>query len=89
MEIQPIAGLPPAQGFIGGPPPPREEEPTGPPVVIGLAPCYEKKIFRIRDNDPTMNHLFIGTCISEKACKQLGKWLGSNTCYISVLEKLI
>ena len=79
MEIQPIEGLPPAQGFIGGPPPPREEEPTGPPVVLGLAPCYEKKIFRIRDNDPTMNHLFIGTCISEKACKQLGKWLGSNT----------
>ena len=26
-----------------------------------------------------MNHLFIGSCISEKACKQLGKWLGSNT----------
>jgi len=24
MEIQPIAGLPPAQGFIGGPPPPRK-----------------------------------------------------------------
>ena len=79
MEIQPIAGLPPAQGFIGGPPPPREEEPTGPPVVIGLAPCYEKKIFRIRDNDPNMNHLYLGSCISEKACKQLGKWLESNT----------
>ena len=79
MEIQPIAGLPPAQGFIGGPPPPREEEPTGPPVIVGLAPCYEKKIFRIRDNDPNMNHLYIGSCISKKACKQLGKWLGSNT----------
>ena len=62
MEIQPIAGLPPAQGFIGGPPPPRVEEPEN-PEIVGLATSYENQVFLIRRNDPTLNHFFIGSCV--------------------------
>jgi len=79
MEIQPIAGLPPAQGFIGGrttPGPPPELEN---PEIIGLATSYENQVFLIRRNDPTLNHFFIGSCVDPRAWKQLGKWLQHNT----------
>lgn len=41
----------------------------------GLAPSLEGRVFDIRNNNPNMNHLHIGSSIDPRAWKQLGRWL--------------
>lgn len=43
-------------------------------TIVGLAPALESKVFSIRNNDPEMNHMYVGSGLDPRAWKQLGRW---------------
>jgi len=47
-------------------------------TICGITPALESRVFCIRNNDPNMNHLYIGSGLDPRAWKQLGHRLHTN-----------